>query len=164
MTRPSPNARLAYVLAALILVLDQLSKWWVVDVIDLPHRAQIAVLPPLFKLTFVANFGVSFGFLRADTDVGRWGLFIFSGLIAAGFAWYARKLDRLLPAIAVGLVIGGAIGNMIDRARIGYVIDFLDFNGLFFPWVFNVADSGITVGMMLLVLDSLTHKDEPKTA
>jgi signal peptidase II len=162
--KSTANARFAYLLAITVLVLDQLSKWWVIEVLHLQQKAQLKVAPPLFNLTFVPNFGVSFGFLRADTDVGRWGLFIFSGLIAAGFAWYARKLDRRLPALAVGLVIGGAIGNMIDRARIGYVVDFLDFSGAFFPWVFNIADAGITCGMALLVLDSLTHKDQPKAA
>lgn len=160
----SPNARLAYGLAVLTLVLDQLSKWWVVGPLDLVAKGQVPVLSPVFNLTFVANRGVSFGFLTADGDFGRWALFVFSAVIAGGFALYARKLDRRLPAVAVGLVIGGAIGNMIDRARYGYVVDFLDFNGLFFPWVFNVADSGITVGMALLVLDSLTYKPPGEAA
>ena len=69
-------------------------------------------------------------------------------------ALWPRRPDRLLPAIALGLVIGGALGNLVDRVRFGAVVDFLDFSGLWFPWVFNVADSGITVGVALLLIDS----------
>jgi signal peptidase II len=76
-----------------------------------------------------------------------------------------RRADRPLFATALGLFIGGALGNnLIDRARIGEVVDFLDFSGLYFPWVFNVADSAITVGVMLLLLDSFKPTAPPVEA
>ena len=164
MTKTTPLARLAYVLAALVIVLDQLSKWWITGPLDLPSHGRILVLPPFFNLSMVWNRGVSFGLLRADADVGRWGLALFSTAIALGFAVWARKLDRKLLALAVGLVMGGAVGNVIDRVRLGAVVDFLDFNGLYFPWVFNVADCGVTVGMALILLDSLIHSAPVKSA
>jgi signal peptidase II len=108
---------------------------------------------------------VSFGLLRADTEAGRWILVAFATAVVAALAYWARRLDRPLTAVALGLVIGGAIGNnLIDRVRFGAVADFLDFQGLFFPWVFNVADSAITVGAVLLIYDTfLRPKHEPAT-
>jgi signal peptidase II len=66
--------------------------------------------------------------------------------------------------VSLGLVIGGALGNLIDRVRFGAVVDFLDFSGLWFPWVFNVADSAITVGVILLLLDSVLAPDKPRAS
>ena len=91
----------------------------------------------------------------------RWVLTIFSIVVSAGLAWWALKADRRLLVAAIGLVMGGALGNVIDRVRFGYVVDFIDFSGTgIFPWVFNVADSAITVGVVLLILDSL-KSDRP---
>jgi signal peptidase II len=84
----------------------------------------------------------------------RWGLVAFSVVGAAALAWWARTADRRLLAVSLGLVIGGAIGNAIDRARFGQVVDFIDATALKFPWVFNVADSAISIGIGLLILDS----------
>lgn len=145
----------AYALAVATVALDQLSKWWVLGMLDLPARLQIAVVPRLFNLTLVHNAGVSFGLLRADAALGRWALALFSFAVAAGLAWWARRAARPLGAAALGLVMGGAVGNAVDRVRVGVVTDFLDFSGLHFPWVFNVADSAITVGVALLVLESV---------
>ena len=145
---------IAYGLAVLTIVLDQLSKWWVLYVFDLPSKASVPVGGP-FSLTMVWNKGVSFGLLRAEQDLTRWALVVFSLAVAAFLAVWARKIEKPLLAIAVGLVMGGAVGNAIDRARFGAVADFLDFKALYFPWVFNVADSAITVGVVLLLLDSL---------
>jgi signal peptidase II len=164
MAKITPYGRFTYILAALVIVLDQISKWWIVGPLDLPSLGRIPVLPPLFNLSMVWNRGVSFGLLRAEADIGRWGLALFSIAIALGLGFWARGLDRRLPAVAIGLVIGGAVGNVIDRIRLGAVVDFLDFSGLYFPWVFNVADCGVTVGMGLLILDSLIHKSPTKPA
>ena len=103
----------------------------------------------------VWNRGISFGLLRADNEFARWGLVAAMLLIAGVFATWLRTAERKLTAVALGLVIGGAIGNVIDRIRFGAVADFLDFNGLWFPWVFNVADAAITVGAILLAVDML---------
>lgn len=152
---------LAYGLAALTIVLDQLSKWWVLDVFDLAARKSVQVAGP-FSLTMVWNKGVSFGMLRAEQDLARWGLVVFSLIVAGFLAVWARKIERPLLALAVGLVMGGAVGNAIDRARFGAVADFLDFKDLYFPWVFNVADSAISVGVVLLLLDSFLSERKPR--
>jgi signal peptidase II len=146
-------------LAAFVLLADQISKWWVLDVIYLPQRGAIE-LSGVFDLTFVKNFGVSFGMLRANGDIERWGLMVLSGGIAFIFLMWMRHAERNLTIAALAMVVGGALGNMIDRLRFGYVVDFLDFSGLFFPWVFNVADAAITVGAGLLVLDYVANGEE----
>jgi signal peptidase II len=118
---------------------------------------------------------VSFGLLQAETGVGRWALVVFSGGVAAALALWLRNVRRPFAAVALGLVIGGAIGNMIDRARFGAVVDFLDFSGpwfgvtlgswpLGFPWVFNVADAAINVGAAFLVLEILLDRRAPRAA
>jgi signal peptidase II len=154
----APVSRLglfAYGLAALTVALDQWSKAWVLGSLRLDDVGSIQVLP-FFRLTLVENRGVSFGLLRADTAFGRWALVAVAMAVVIALIWWVRKAERPLFAAAVGLVIGGALGNnLIDRARIGRVVDFLDFSGLYFPWVFNVADSAITVGVVLLLLDNL---------
>jgi signal peptidase II len=155
MTGVSRKGLFAYILAAVVLVLDQASKLWVLNGLHLPQKGEIPVLS-FFKLTMVMNQGVSFGLLRADGPLGRWLLVGAALAVVVGLVIWVRKADRWLFAVAVGLIIGGALGNnLIDRARIGEVVDFLDFSGLYFPWVFNVADSAITVGVVLLLLDSL---------
>lgn len=145
----------AYAIAAVVLVLDQLSKYWILSVVRLPERATMEVFWPL-QFTRIWNEGVSFGLLQAEHDLVRWGLVAFSLGVAVLLSVWARSQTRLLPALGLGLVIGGAIGNAIDRARFGAVVDFIDFDRLgFFPWIFNIADSGITIGVILLLLDSL---------
>ncbi len=166
---PAPAGRvtrlgiLAYAVAAVVVVLDQLSKYWILDVIHLPASSPVRVLP-VFQLTMVWNPGVSFGMLRADTPAGKWLLVAFALAIVAALAVWARKMTRPLLAVAVGLMLGGALGNnLIDRVRYGAVADFLDFHGLYFPWVFNLADSAISVGVVLLLLDSFIGS-KPKAA
>jgi signal peptidase II len=154
--------RLAYGLAAVVIVVDQLSKYWVLEILRLPERLQVEVLP-VFYLTMVWNRGVSFGLLQAEQDLARWGLVLFSTVVAIGLALWARRVTRPWLAIALGLIIGGALGNMIDRVRFGAVADFLDFSRLLpFPWIFNIADSAISIGVTLLIVDSL--RPQPKRA
>jgi signal peptidase II len=143
-----------------VLALDQLSKYWVVNQLRLPEVGKIE-LSALFDLTMVWNYGVSFGALKADVAWERWALVGLSGIIACIFAVWLLRAKRKHTILALSLVIGGAIGNMIDRVRFGAVADFLDFSALHFPWVFNVADSAITVGAILLALDMLLNPDDP---
>lgn len=151
----------AFGLALFIVILDQLTKAWVISGIDLREMRQVAVLPPIFNLTWVENRGVSFG-LFGDGSA-RWYLSVFSIMVAGALAWWALKADRRLLITAIGLVMGGAIGNVIDRVRFGFVVDFLDFSGTgFFPWVFNVADSAISIGVVLLIWDSLRAEKAAK--
>ena len=145
---------MAYVLAIAVVALDQASKFWILHVLKLPDLAPVRVLP-FFQLNMVWNEGVSFGLLRSDSSAGRWVLVLFAFIVVAALAVWARKVTRPLTATALGLVIGGAIGNnLIDRVRFGAVADFLDFHALYFPWVFNLADSAISVGVLLLLMDS----------
>jgi signal peptidase II len=144
---------MAYAVAAAVVVADQASKAWVLGPFDLPDRQVVEVLP-IFRLSMVWNPGVSFGLLAARGDLGRWLLVAFAGAVVVALAFWARKIRRPLGALAFGLVMGGAIGNnIIDRVRFGAVADFLDFSGIGFKWVFNVADSAITVGVILLLIE-----------
>jgi len=148
--------RQAYLIASAVIVLDQLTKAWVLYGLHLRERGRID-LSPMFDLSFVLNRGVSFGLLTSD-GAGRWLLSLFSIAVAAGLAWWVRRADRPLFSLAVGFIMGGALGNVIDRIRFGGVVDFLDFSGLMFPWVFNVADSGITIGVLLLLADGFVSE------
>ena len=146
---------LGYSLAATVFVLDQLSKYWIVNIVRLPERGFIDILP-VFRLTFVGNIGVSMGLLEANSDLARWGLVAATAVIAATVAvWIAREKQRP-DVLALGLVLGGAIGNIVDRMRFGYVVDFLHF---FWRdhnfWVFNVADAAISIGVLLLLTRAL---------
>ena len=147
-----------YALAVLIVVLDQAVKAWIVGGLKLQEGDTIAIAGPL-HFTRVMNAGVSFGFLRADRDLARWALVVFSLVVAVLILWWARRANRLLQLLGYGLIAGGAVGNAIDRARLGYVVDFIDVQRIgFFPWVFNVADSAITIGVIALLLDSLRRE------
>jgi len=151
----------AYGFAILIIVVDQLTKAWVMNGLDLRDLGRVEVWPPLFNFTWVENRGVSFG-LFGDGSA-RWMLSLFSVVVAGILGWWALKADRRLLVTAIGLIMGGAIGNVIDRIRFGFVVDFLDFSGTgFFPWVFNVADSAITIGVILLILDSVLSERAAK--
>jgi signal peptidase II len=151
----------AYAIAVATIVLDQISKYWILNVFMLPAKGSVLVGGP-FSLSMVWNRGVSFGLLRAEVDLARWALVAFSLGVAAFLAFWARKIERPLLALSVGLIMGGAVGNAIDRARFGAVADFLDFKALYFPWIFNVADSAITVGVILLLLDSVLSERRVK--
>jgi len=152
----------AYGFALAVIVLDQLSKAWILDGLSLREAGRVFVMHPVFNLSYVENTGVSFGLFGGGS--ARWFLSLFSVVVAAGLAWWATQADRRILISAIGLVIGGAIGNAIDRIRFGYVVDFLDFSGTgVFPWVFNIADSAITVGVVLLVLDSVLSDRKPAT-
>jgi signal peptidase II len=143
-----------------ILALDQLSKYWIINHLRLPEIGKMEI-SSFFDLTMVWNYGVSFGALKADAAWERWALVGLSAVIASIFAVWLTRAQRGHTILALSLVIGGAIGNMIDRIRFGAVADFLDFSALYFPWVFNVADSAITIGAILLALDMLLNPDDP---
>lgn len=171
--RANPRFRWAMAGAAALILADQLSKHWIVNILKLPEQygpcakkqaevcRQIPV-SPIFDLTYVENAGASFGMLAG-------GMFsrVLLTVIAAGVSvWLAIWLGRLArnwAAAGAAFIIGGALGNMIDRVRYGYVVDFLDFSGLYFPWVFNVADMSINAGIACLLIDAfLTRERAPK--
>jgi signal peptidase II len=143
----------AYMIAVGVILADQGAKRYVIEGMHLPRLGQIPLAGPL-QLTMVWNRGVSFGLFRADADLMRWVLAGFSALVAVLLILWARKQSRGLTLTALGLVIGGAVGNLVDRVRFGAVADFIDVSKLYFPWVFNVADAAITIGVILLLIDS----------
>jgi signal peptidase II len=152
MIRISRLALLAYALALVVVVADQSLKYWLLEVFRLPDRASTPVIGP-FWLTMVWNHGVSFGVFNTDAEWTRWALTGFSLAVALVLAVWAQRIEQPILAVAIGLIMGGALGNMIDRVHLGAVADFLDFSRLRFPWVFNVADSAINVGSALLIWD-----------
>ena len=160
----TPIRALGLAIAILTYGIDQLSKALIVHTIDLPGRASIELLP-IFRLIWVENHGISMGFLTAGSAQDRWLLVALTGAIAvAVILWLWRERNRL-DAGALGLVLGGALGNITDRVRLGYVADFLNLHfGDLSPFmVFNVADAAITVGVLLLVLRALLTR-EPAAA
>jgi signal peptidase II len=150
-------------LAVLSLGLDQASKLIIDNVMQLyESRAVFA----FFNLTYVHNTGAAFSFL---SDAGGWQRWLFAGLAVGMSIVISVWLTRLKPnetfiAIALSLILGGAIGNLVDRLAYGYVIDFLDIYYGNWHWpAFNIADSAITVGVVLMLIDSFTSKTEETT-
>ena len=146
--------------AAIVLLADQASKWLVTHSLSLRTRGQIEVTS-FFDLKWVENYGVSMGFLTAGNEEGRWLLVALTAAIATGvLVWLWREKNRT-DAAALGLVLGGALGNILDRVRFGHVVDFADLHfGTWHPFlVFNVADAAITIGVLLLVLRALLSRE-----
>jgi len=149
--------RVGYSLAALVFVLDQLSKYWIVSVVELQSKWMGVELLPFVRLTWVANTGVSMGLFPANSDMARWVLTAATAAIAAVVGvWIARERVRM-DVVALGLVLGGALGNIVDRVRYGYVVDFIHvaYGSFDFKYVFNVADAAISTGVVLLLARAL---------
>jgi signal peptidase II len=144
----------AYIIAGCVVILDQTTKAWVLGGLDLGHRLSVDIWGPLW-LTLVQNRGVSFGLLQSDGLLGRFILAGFSLSVVVFMAIWVRRANRALTGLVVGLIMGGAFGNVIDRLRFGSVVDFVDIQRLYFPWVFNLADSAISIGIALLLVESL---------
>jgi signal peptidase II len=147
--------RLGLATAAVTLVLDQATKLYFIDLLVTRGLGFVDVLPN-FRLYRVWNYGVSFGMFNTDASVGRW-LFVVVALaiVVALLTWLRRASSRLV-AVSLGLVIGGALGNIVDRVTYGAVFDFLDVYVGEWHWpAFNLADSGITIGVILLLADGL---------
>ncbi|CAM3189407.1 Lipoprotein signal peptidase [Sphingomonas antarctica] len=140
------------IFAAIVFFADQILKWVMIGPLGLQERGQIEIVS-VFNFTWVQNFGVSLGMLTADTHMGRWLLVALTGAIAAGvLVWLWRETNRG-EALALGAILGGALGNILDRMRLGYVVDFADLH--FGDWrpflVFNLADAAITLGVVVLL-------------
>lgn len=153
---------IGWLVAILILAADQLAKWAITGPLALPERDAFEILP-IFRLIWVANHGVSMGFLVADSDAQRWALALATGAIAVFVAIWLWRETRTMDRIALGLILGGAAGNIVDRVRLGYVTDFLNLHfGAWSPfYVFNIADAAISIGVALLVLRAFITRDTP---
>ncbi|WP_121939921.1 signal peptidase II [Eilatimonas milleporae] len=156
------HTRLGLGCAVLVLVLDQISKWWVLAILHLPEKGSVAVLPFL-NFTMVWNRGISLG-LPLENLIGRWGLVLLTVAIVAWLGHWLMRAASRLEAIALAGVMGGAVGNLIDRFIHGAVVDFIHLHALGRSfYVFNVADSAITVSVVLLVLDGLRSRGKTAT-
>ena len=156
------NRRLGFTIAAVVFALDQLAKWIVTGPLGISQLGDQLVLLPIFNFTYTENNGISLGLLNATTEVGRWMLVALTSAIAVGVAvWIGREKNRV-DQIALGMVLGGALGNILDRVRHGYVVDFADLHfGDFRPFlVFNVGDAAISIAVVILLLRAFLSRKE----
>ncbi len=146
--------RLALAVAAVVLVLDQASKWAIMEFVMDPPRA--IKLTGFFNLVLVHNTGVSFGLFGEQTAWKPWALGALALAVSGALLYWLHCEPKRFLALAVGLIVGGAMGNVVDRVRVGAVMDFLDFHLGTWHWpAFNLADSAITLGVAFLVFDGL---------
>ncbi|AUW56782.1 signal peptidase II [Sphingobium sp. SCG-1] len=154
---------LGLIVAAIVVILDQLVKYIVTVPLALKSRAEVGIeLLPIFRLRWLENRGVSMGFFHADTETARWVLVAMTAAIAIFvgiWMWREKARDDVL---ALGLVLGGAIGNIIDRSRLGFVIDYADLHiGEWRPFlIFNLADAAITIGVLILLARALLLREK----
>ena len=146
----APETRLGVLTAAAVVVADQASKAWMMDLLLEPPR--IIVVAPFFNLVPVWNKGISFGMMQAHESWAAWGLIGIALAITVTLSFWLATSRRPAEAVALGLIIGGALGNVADRVRFGAVFDFLDVHAAGWHWpAFNVADAGISVGAVSLI-------------
>jgi signal peptidase II len=157
----SRNTVWGIIAALVVLAADQASKYWVLNVLDLPDLRQVVLLPVL-NLTFVQNQGVTFGLLNG---LGSWGHFALAALaliVVGALCLWLRRAENALIAVSIGAIAGGAIGNVIDRLRYGWVVDFIHAHVGDWSWyVFNVADAAIVCGVAVLILESQVRRRPP---
>jgi signal peptidase II len=159
------KSRTGYFVALAVFALDQLVKWLVTGPLGINRLGDQLVIAPIFNFTYTENNGISLGLFNATTEVGRWMLVAVTSVIAVGVGiWITREKNRI-DQMALGLVLGGALGNILDRVRHGYVTDFADLHfGEWRPFlIFNVGDAAISIAVVILLLRAfLTRKEGPK--
>jgi len=163
MIKKSPSLKWLW-LTLLLLVLDQVTKQWVAGTMDLYQSIEVL---PFFNITYVHNLGAAFSFLADQGGWQRWFFTVVAFIASIVFTvWLARTpKEQPLLAVALACMLSGAVGNLIDRFFLGYVIDFLDFyvGGSHWP-AFNVADSAIFIGAALMITDSIIQDKKAKQA
>ena len=157
------KASLGFAVAALVFFLEQITKWIVLGPLDLRNVGLIELMS-IFDLRYTENHGISLGLFQATSDAMRWMLVALTLGIAGGVAWWITREEKAGDQIALGMVLGGALGNILDRVRHGYVVDFADLHfGEFRPFfIFNVADAAISIGVAILLLRAFLVKERPK--
>ncbi|MBC2664649.1 signal peptidase II [Novosphingobium flavum] len=163
----TPGARRAagFGVAGLVFAADQLVKALMIGPFALPER-QVIELIPAFDLRWAQNYGVSFSLFTAGSDGSRWALVALTAAIALGVMVWMLREKALAEIAALGMVLGGALGNILDRARLGYVVDYADLHfGEFRPFqIFNLADAAISIGVVIVLARSFLsrekHRDE----
>ena len=160
------NRTLGLILAALIFLADQAVKWWVTGPLALREEGDQIVLGPIFNLTRTNNYGVSLGIFTARSPEMRWALVaLTAGIALVVLVWLLRE-RKLGDTVPLGLVLGGALGNIRDRAMFGHVIDYADLHfGSYQPFlVFNLADAAITSGVVIILARSFLIREKPPQA
>ena len=174
-SRPAPradaklkaNRSRALVIAFLVFVFDQAVKWVITYPLDLHGQYNKEIrLTSFFDLRWVENRGVSLGLLSADGELGRWLLVALTTAIAIFVAAWLWRERKAADSVALAMVLGGALGNIVDRTRLGYVLDYADLHfGAWRPFlVFNVGDAAITIGVLLLLVRALLMRDGKATS
>lgn len=151
-------------LSVVVLILDQLSKIWIDTTMSLYQSIPVF---PGFSITYAHNYGAAFSFLSDAGGWQRWFFAVLAGSISIGLVIWMKQLkhNETLSAISLSLILGGAIGNLIDRVIYGYVIDFFDVYYQTYHWpVFNIADSAITVGVVFMLYESFTQNEQEALA
>lgn len=159
---PNPKFRLqGLMLASLLFIADQAVKFIMIGPLALQSRRQIHIVS-FFDLTWAENRGVSMGFLEANSETQRWLLVALTALIAGVVAVWMWREKLRGDVLALALVLGGALGNIVDRIRYGYVVDYADLHfGSFRPfWIFNLADACITIGVLILLARAFLLRDK----
>lgn len=159
------SRRFGFLIALVVFALDQLTKWIVTGPLGIRALGDQLVILPIFNLTYTENQGISLGLLNATNPVGRWMLVALTSAIAVGVAYWIGREAKKIDQAALGMVLGGALGNILDRIRFGYVVDFADLHfGDFRPFlIFNVGDAAISIAVVILLLRAfLTRKERPE--
>lgn len=168
MTMLTRNRQIGLAVALTGLIADQALKLWVTGPLGLVNDNDQIVLTDFFNLTRTSNYGVSLGLLRADTETMRWLLVGLTGGIALVVGVWLLREKKLADVLPLAMILGGALGNIIDRVRYGHVVDFADLH--FGDWrpflVFNLADALISLGVVIILARSLLIREKPhnKTA
>jgi signal peptidase II len=163
MINPNPKFRLqGIMLASFVFIADQIVKFAMIGPLALQSRREIVILPQ-FSLTWAENYGVSMGFLEAKSESQRWMLVALTAVIALIVAAWMWREKLRGDVLALSLVLGGAAGNIVDRVRYGYVVDYADLHfGTFRPfYIFNLADACITFGVLILLARAFLMREKP---
>ena len=159
------TVRRGMALAIAIFIIDQLVKWWIVGPFALEAKGSVYIVD-IFNLTWVENRGISLGLLQADSDMARWGLVIGTAIIAMVVGWLMTRPGEEGDRLGFAMILGGALGNIVDRVRFGYVVDYADLHfGEFRPfYVFNIADAAISLGVAYLLIRAFWPRREKETS
>jgi signal peptidase II len=159
------NRYLGFIVALLVFGLDQLAKWIVTGPLGVNYVGAQLYLLPIFQFTYTQNIGISLGLLNATTELGRWMLVGLTTAIAVGVAFWITREKNPLDRIALGMVLGGALGNILDRTLHGYVVDFLDLHfGEWRPFlIFNIGDAAISIAVVILLLRAFVGRKDQAT-
>jgi signal peptidase II len=159
------NLRFGIIAAMVVFLADQLVKWIVTGPLQVNYPGAQLYLLPFFQFTYTQNQGISLGLLNATTEVGRWMLVGLTAAIAVGVGFWMSREENRTDQVALGMVLGGALGNILDRTLHGYVVDFADLHfGEWRPFlIFNVGDAAISIAVVILLLHAfLSRKDQAK--